>query len=176
MNHIEFYLNPVEDRDASNEAGHYVTKDVEMLKITIPGGNLVVEKVVTDALRSEYSAIYEQWKKGEDIPENGSALKLWPPISPAHLKNCIALHIRTVEQLAEAPDNLLKSIGPGAAALKRKAADWLKAASDIGVSTAEIEKLKVRIDELETENKDLKADLAELLDDKPKRGRPKSKE
>lgn len=48
--YVDFELRPEEDREESISQGMPVFKDVEYAVITMPGGGLVVDKVISDDL------------------------------------------------------------------------------------------------------------------------------
>ena len=51
--YVEFELRAEEDRNESMKSGYPVFHDIEIAIITMPGGNLVVDKVVSDELLNE---------------------------------------------------------------------------------------------------------------------------
>lgn len=149
--YLQFETVSVEDRAASVEAGHPVYKDVHYVNVTAPGGsNTVVRKPArkfleqkrNDTFYQHYKHVYEAWCEGQDEPVEGTPLKMWPPITPAQLSTCIAANIRTVEDLAAAPEQALSKMGMGARALQQKAAAWLSSASGDGKAAEEIAQLK----------------------------------
>ena len=181
--YIEFKLVAVEDREASIREGRFVAKDIEYCTIIPVGdganGNLSVEREVDDTIRRRFSAQYEAWKKGQEMPVEGSPLKLWPVISPAQLEMCLRSNVRTVEDLASLPDQFLSKLGMGARALQNKAKDWLNSGASQGKITEELSALKVALEELkrQSEEKDqtiqnLISELSSSREGKP-RGRPR---
>lgn len=167
--YVRYETRSVEDRDASITAGHYVGKDVDFALITPQGSKDVVERVVSewfDNLASQvqqqrfkrewlegYREHYSAWKKGEEIPESGSAIKLWPAVSPSQIKAILNARVRTVEDLAAANEQTLAQIGMGARALKQRAIEWLASATDTGKQAEAMAALK-------TENEGLKTKIA----------------
>ena len=95
--YVDFELRPEEDREQTIAQGMPVFKDVEFAVITMPGGGLVVDKQITDALLDEWKhgdnrrkppspfalRAYEAWKEGREAPVNGTDLKNWPGVTPA---------------------------------------------------------------------------------------------
>ncbi len=186
--HVNFELRAQEDREASIKAGHPVFKDVEFAIITMPGGQLVVDKIIDDALLSEWKngsnrkppspfalTAYQAWKSGLEIPVNGMDLKNWPGITPAQIKMCHGTNIRTVEDLATANEEAKRRMGMGALALINKAKAYLenaesnKSSEAISSLQVEMEAMKAEIARLKDENGTLRSEL----EDKPKRGRPR---
>jgi len=173
---VQFEIRAIEDRNASIAAGHAVYKDVEFVKITPPGGNLVHEVAVTDQHRERFEKQYDAWKRGVEIPVDGTSIRMWPPATPSVVEMCIAARIRTVEELAEANSNALTRIGMGAQALKEKAAAWLKEAETRGVIAEENADLKLQLNEQAVAIDELRAELARLTADNPAKrgpGRPR---
>lgn len=169
--YVRFERKPLEDRAASLAAGQYRTKDVDMVIITPVGTKDEVEKVVADWLAQSkqqvqegrlspefgehYAKAYEAWKRGEEIPLDGTPIKTWPVISPAQRQNCIAANVRTVEDLATANGEALTRIGMGGQELRQKAETWLKASSSVGVVVQANAALNARVAGLEAQVKNL---------------------
>jgi hypothetical protein len=100
----------------------------------MPGGGLVVDKQITDALLKEWRhgdnqrkppspfafTAYEAWKEGRDAPVNGTDLKNWPGVTPAQLKTCQNATIRTIEDLAAANADTIRKLGMGGVAMARR--------------------------------------------------------
>lgn len=147
--YVTFSLQAEEDRDAMAKAGHVVMKDVEYVDmIPIGDSKTVVVKRVDEAIRDRYRAIYDAWRKGEEIPEDGTPLKHWPILGPAQLKNVLRMQIRTVEDLAKASEDSLMGMGPGARGLKQRAEEWLLAAKTTGIPALEIGRLADEVKDL----------------------------
>jgi len=186
--YVRFEYRAVEDRQASIEKGHYVSKNIAIAFITPAGTKDITERDAEDWLNNltnlshqgqvnpqwpvHFRNMYDQWKRGEELPESGTAIKGWAVISPADQQNIIAANIRTVEDLAEASEQAMTHIGMGARMLKEKAKKWLESAHDNG-------KVVQKVTALEAENADLKRTLSEMMErmaaleaDKPRRGRP----
>jgi hypothetical protein len=164
--YVTFERRAVEDRNASQAAGHYVAKDVDFVTITRAGSSDNLEQEVatwfaelekrvrqsqfpSEWLR-QFREAYRAWSEGEEIPETGTPIKTWPPASPAQIKSLLAVGIRTVEDLASLPDSELPSIGMGAIALKQRAAAWLSQAASTGRGAEEVAQLRQRVLELES--------------------------
>lgn len=169
--YVRFKVVPVEDKAASLAAGHYVAKNVEFALITPPYTKDVVEKKV-DAWISQLqldvrSGRYPQawldenlkyldaWRKGQELPPNGTAIRGWSMISPAQQETLIHMSILTVEDLAGVNDEGARRIGMGSLDLKNKAKAWLAQRADKGPLTIEMAAVKA-------ENAQLKASLATM--------------
>ena len=191
--YVDFELRPEEDREQTIAQGMPIFKDVEFAIITMPGGGLVVDKQVTDALLQEWRhgdnrrkppspfafTAYEAWKEGREAPVNGTELKNWPGVTPAQLKTCQNAIIRTIEDLAEANADTIRKLGMGGVAMAEKAKSYLSSAEN-NKASEEVASLKVKMESLveAIDKKDRQIeDLLERLDDTPKkRGRPRKEE
>lgn len=166
---VEFYIQAVPDRSASQKSGHAVYRDEEYVRITPPGGNHVWEGAVTETHKRRFERQYDAWKKGLEPPVDGTPLKEWPPITPGQMHTLTGLHIRTVEALAKCPDQVLQRAGMGAYALRDKARAWLESAENHGQVAEEVSALRVENQALKDRLEQLEAAVAA---NKPKRGRP----
>lgn len=181
--YVMFEVRAVEDRDASIAAGQYKTRDENFVLITPQGSKDRIERVAHEWFDSmdeqvrqnrmpadwvrQFKAAFEAWKAGREIPVEGTAILTWPVLSPSQSKSCIDAQVRTVEDLAAANEETLNRIGMGARALKEKATVWVKSAGGNGKVVEEIASLKasnadlkLRNESLETQIKDLAAQVA----------------
>ncbi|MEY2667680.1 MAG: Myxococcus phage Mx8 [Pseudomonadota bacterium] len=121
-----FYVDAQEDEEASKRTGKRIFKDVEMIEIRIDSRD-IRNRPVTQDDRLAYPRQYIAFKDGLDQEAaEGFPLKQWPPIRKGEAETLYMNGIRTVEQLALAPDARISILGPFAA-LKQKAKDWLEA-------------------------------------------------
>jgi FtsZ-binding cell division protein ZapB len=167
---VSFEKVPVEDKEASLKAGHYVAKDVEYANTLVSTKDITTQKVSVwianmeanvragrykPEWRDQNLKKLEAWRNGQEIPLNGAAILGWPVISPAQQRTLIGLNVLTVEDLAAINDDKARQIGMGSLDLKNKAKAWLAQRSDKGPLTIEIAALK-------SENNTLKASLQSL--------------
>lgn len=180
--YVSWEYRPVEDRNASIAAGHYVSKDVAFATITRPGSRDTLDKealVWLAEIREKgrkkeipatwfpaFEASFKSWQTGEEAPVTGTPIKGWPILSPAAQKDLISSGIRTVEDLASMADGELGVIGTGAVSYKAKAKAWLTAAEGSGKTSEQIATLTQQVSDLTAlttklieENKALRADL-----------------
>lgn len=183
--YVEFELRAEEDRAQTIEQGSPAFHDVEFAVITMPGGGLVVDKKITpelleiwkrgDGQRKKANPFalesYNAWKEDREAPVDGIDLKNWPGVTPAQLKTCQMASIRTVEDLASANADTIRKLGMGAVALKDKAASYLESAQG-NKSSEEISAMKVQIEALMEQMDKKDEQIASLMDQKPRRGRP----
>ena len=180
--YVVFEVRSVEDRNASIEAGHYVAKDVNFAIVTRPGSRDSIEieaepwlaslkqkgsgpnPVIPPSWYKGFASAYEEWKKGNVVPANGTPIKGWGVLSPSLQETLIRGGFLTVEDLAIAGDSELANIGTGGISLKLKAQAWLEAAQNAGKSAERITELATKVADLTAlveklieENKSLKA-------------------
>ena len=168
---VTFELRPEEDRQASIDSGSARFRDVEFAIITPAGSKDRVERKVADwfqhlerEVQSERFPIewlnhfkekFKAWKEGRELPVDGTALARWPVITPAQLKDLQGLHLRSVEDLASANEEVIRRLGMGGRALKQQAVEWLAAANDVGKVAARVAALEASKTDQEQIIKDL---------------------
>ena len=159
----EFYYDSVEDKDASDKAGHPVYRSVEMVLVHQPGDRLNIPNLpVTDRLRERFARHYEAFKKEEEMPEvDGTPLEMWPGINPAQKKTLKIMECHSVDQLAEIPDNILQDCGIGMVALRAKARNWI----EIRDGSSSVVSMKNRLQKLEERSIEQDEKIAELRDE-----------
>jgi hypothetical protein len=187
--HVEFELRPVEDREASMQAGQKIMRDQEYSLIFPRGGKDKVRKAVPQPpeegrmpsleyqeFMARFGKQYQAWKAGLEIPVEGTDLRQFRLLTPAQIENCRTYHIYTVEQLAEASEEAITNIGMGSRNLKMTAQRWLEFGDKGGKSVSRIEELEAKNHDLEELNKQLTAKVEELqvnVNEPRKPGRPK---
>lgn len=180
---VAFDTKPVENKEASREAGCVKYRDVEYVHLLNPGDrNSHVHRPVRDADRERFAKQYEHWKKGLETPLEGIPLESWAGCSKSQVEEMRHRHVRTVEQLASMSDANAKALGLGYPELRTRARDFLEAAkgeapllalraenSDL---RAEVERLKEALAESQREARALR-EAAEDEGETPRRGRNK---
>lgn len=156
-----FSLRPVENKSASNQAGRPIFREVEWVKIYIPGDKTtVVSKKVTDEHRERWPEQYQAFKRGQDQPIIGTPLEQWPIVTRAQVMEFKALQIHTVENLASLSDDAISRIGMGTRDLVERAKAFLVAAEEgardsqiaakLEAANQKIDAMAAQIDELAT--------------------------
>jgi hypothetical protein len=170
---VRFVRQPVDDVLATKRAGIYVSKDVDFAYIAAPysRGDEHVKKAsefitslpakvrtgqMPQDVADRFKRQYEAWLNGQELPLDGVAIKGWSVISPAQQAMLIERRILTVEMLAQANDEGLRSIGMGAMSLRNMAKNWLAQAQDKGP-------LVIQMASLEQENAVLKGSIDTLM-------------
>jgi hypothetical protein len=176
--YVQFEMRAVEDRSAPTTDGVTRMVDKAWAIVRAPGSKDAIEKLATewlDQLKAyardgripsqwpgEYRNAFEMWSKGEELPVQGTAIKTWPPLSPAQRKNVLAAGILTVEDLANANDEIRAAIGMGGNTLQQMAQKWLEEAKDKGATAKALEAAMVKLAEMEALVKSQTEALAEL--------------
>lgn len=152
---VKFYFKSVEDKTASKEAGHPMFVEKEYIEIRVPGKrDPQVARPAHAGDKSRFPEHYRRFKDRVEQPETGWPLVEWNGI-PRSYVDMLAFHnIKTVEQLASAPDSAVGAI-QGCMTFKQKAQEALANAAD-GAQIADRQR------ELEKENEALRADNADL--------------
>lgn len=193
--HVIFERRAEEDRQASIEAGRYISRDVDYAIVTPSGSKDRVERVVSDwfsmlagevraerwpqAWLDQLKSGYEAWTRGQTPPENGTPLSTWPALSPAQVKNWAQIGLRTIEELAEANEEALTAYGMGARDMKSRAKLFLENAGDSAALVAKlraseelIASMQVRMESLEAQLKASAMENAKGASAKPAEANP----
>ena len=160
--HVEFFLS-----DAKGWEGK------PFVRIIIPGDkNTIIEQPVREDHKRRFPRqwLYFQAKQSEqDTAPIGTSLEQWSKDDPENLnrgwvEELQILKFQTVEQVASASDGQLQRIGMGGTGLREKAKAYL-AKKNRSETAEELDNTKKQLAELQ-------AQMASLLADKPRRGRP----
>ncbi len=103
------------------------------------------------AFRGRWAVIepkYRNWKQGEKLPEEGTALASWPFLNVDEVRAFQAAGIRTVEEVAGMNDAAMGRVAVPAIREKRKAARQLLENADKVEMQTQIEALQKQIAEL----------------------------
>lgn len=143
--HVVFEQKAIEDRNATIEQGKLVLKDVDYVKIYRSGSKDYVEKIATEWLNecdrmaresppqwppdwaTAFRKAFQQWKAGQEVTPIGFPIKHWPMVTRAQAENLMLARVYSVEELAEASEEVLSNLGLGGRALKERAKAWLEA-------------------------------------------------
>ena len=177
--YVTFEYRAEEDRAASIETGHYVSKDVPFVLVTPMGSKDRHESPADewfarreqDAAEgrfprewlSAFKGAFAEWKAGREVPLNGTSVANWPVASPSQVKMLLDLKVRTVEDLAEANEETLNRLGMGGRTLKQKAQDWLASANDMGKVSEQLAGLRADNEALKQRNEQLEKQLREVI-------------
>ena len=160
---VAFGLYPVKDGKASAEAGRDVYKDVEFVRIAVPGDrNSLFFQPADKMHRQRFPKAYDSFQKREKNPIEGTPIDHWPPVSRSVALNLKAMHVSTVEALAEVHDGLIDKLGANARELRTKAQAWLREAQE-GAAAA---KLASENQKLQDQLASMQAQIVALQDSK----------
>lgn len=92
---------------------------------------------------------YSAWKKGHEIPIDGTPLSNWPGLNAAQAEVFRKLAIQSVEQVATLPESVMSKVQlPGIREIKAQAQAFLDAQGDAQIAT--------RLADVEAENASLR--------------------
>lgn len=166
--YVTFEVRPVEDREATMRNGHFTAKDVVFALITPQGSKDRIERIAEDWVKlnfthanegrmplewaQAYDRAFKAYREGREVPEIGIAVVNWPAVGPAEVKALLDANIRTVEDLANANESALTTIGIGGRALKQKAIAWIDSAGSVGKVAFELDALRQKVADIESRN------------------------
>lgn len=158
---VTFYMDAVEDPEASAKEGRPMFRDRPMIKIITPGSRDEYNAPATRDYQQRFPRHWAAFKRQQTDPEQGTPLKEIPFLTVAQIKSLEAINCRTLEQLAGMSDvNVGK--GMGLVQLRDRAKAFLAAAQDAAPITALQTKLEERENELETQKRRIEALEAKL--------------
>jgi len=173
--HVEFFMDAVENRSKSAQAGRPIFDDVEMIRIRIAGDPKSVlvapaksASSVRDSIsnqRMTYAELhaepYQAFKQGIDYVGSGTPLAELPFITKARAEELKRVNIHTAEALAGLDGANLGKIGMGGRELKEQAQVWLdnaKGSADVTRLAGENAALKEQMDALQAQLEAMAAD------------------
>jgi hypothetical protein len=164
---VLFYTRTVEDKERTLSEGRKCFKDVEFVRIMIPGDrNPAADRkvqrggndITDDTLR--FPRQYARFKNQQDQPiHDGTPLNLWPGISGSLVEELKFINIHTVEQLADLADTYVGKI-PLGQSLKNKAATFVLALKD----QSAVNKLQAALEERDNRIEVMEQNLAALIE------------
>lgn len=173
------------DDVATREAGRPVPKMVEFICITSHGSKDSSDQIVSEYLprkRREaeqglfnpewverFEKMYEAWKKGHEIPRDGTPILTWQMATREQNARLRALGITTVEDLSAIPDSGLGELGLDARILRDLARNWISEGRQKGINAQELANAQQKIRDLESVIGEMRVRLEAVEEDKPKR-------
>lgn len=147
--YVLFYMSFLQNQVKSEAEGRPIYDDCEFVKIFSPGDrNNVVDRPVRPSDRLRFPkqwAMFQTDKNSAQI--SGTPLAQWPIVSRAMAEELKYLGFTTVEQIAEARDDVVGKM-MGMRDLKNKAIAYIEIAKG---STKPIEEMQSKINELDTQ-------------------------
>lgn len=105
--YVEFFRKPVMRPGKSREAGRAVYEEVDYVRIHVPGDkSSVIERPLSEQDVFRFQDRYNKWKAGQAEAVTGTPLSALPGMNASKVEEYKYFKIITVEQLAEANDNL----------------------------------------------------------------------
>lgn len=156
-----FFIEPVPDDKATEEAGAVRLREQEMVRIVVAGDMLnIAVSPVTDDLKQRFSLQYDNWKtKRIDQHIEGTPLKNWPMIPAIRVAEFNAAGVFSVENLSDISDGNIHKLADGRV-WREKAIAWLKSAKDNGAAAkyaADNERLRGDMAEMQKQIDELRA-------------------
>lgn len=130
-------LHPAKSHAAGRPV--YVDTPIVYIRVKDDETNSRIPHIVTDEHKQRFPKEWKAFEASIADVEIGSPLRMWPPITPAKLKEFQGAGILTVEQLSEASD---KQIGAEADVWRRRAREWLNPNEELDKLRAELAALK----------------------------------
>lgn len=150
--YVEFYRKPVLQPGESRVAGRAVFKEVDYIRIHVPGDKgSVIERPVTQQDEFRFTDRYAKWKAGQEEAVTGTPLSALPGMTPSKVEEYKFFKLVTVEQLADANDNLGSKFMSFQADKQRA-----KAFMEVARNNAPIEKMNEELQKRDAEIENLR--------------------
>jgi hypothetical protein len=152
---VRFYKRPVQQDQASLEAGRPIFKDFDFVQICVAGDSLT--EIDTYALPSHKTRFPIQWanymnRQGANDQEVvGTPVTEWPLVSKSQAEELRAMKFQTVESIASASDQQLQRMGMAAGMSPFAFRDKAKAFLNLATNAAETDKREYEINSLKEE-------------------------
>lgn len=143
---VRFYLHPVLDKTQSETRGRPIYVEKEYVEISVPGSRGGVKRRATHQDKERFPKHYAAFQNRVSVPEEGTLLAEWPPISRSVVEELAFHNIKTVEQLASVSDALCQQF-MGGGLYKQKAQKWLDNANS-GLTVQKLQDELAQRDEL----------------------------
>lgn len=171
--HIEFFVETVEDHQATREAGFPKFKDVEQVRIKMVGDKNTVLVNPADAYsfdpehreqmtyKQRFPRHYAAFLEGRQFLGDGTPIDQLPGITGSKIAEFKAQNIHTIEALAQMDGPLLNKLGMFAREWKDKATAWLGKAKESAIDT----KLAQQNEALQAQLRIMEEKLAQIQSD-----------
>lgn len=105
--YIEFSRDPVLHAGKSREAGRAIYEERDFIRIHVPGDKTsVVYREATEQDIQRFKVRYDKWRSGQAEAVSGTPLAAMPGMTPGKVEEYKFFKIVTIEQLADANDQL----------------------------------------------------------------------
>jgi hypothetical protein len=181
---VRFYQREVENEYLTTQEGRPIKYMADFVRIEVPGNmTSIIDTVANDGHKKRFPIQWAQFLNektsgGESSDVQGTLLRDWSLLTSAQASELRHFKFYTVEQVANASDQQIHSLGMAVGmspfAFRDKAKAYLANAKDSGVVMAQAEELKKRdlqIQEMQDQIARLMASMAQPGKRGP--GRPK---
>jgi len=161
--YVEFYRKPMQHEAKSRDAGRAIYEEVDYIRIHTPGDkSSVVDRPINALDVQRFTDRYNKWKAGQAEAVSGTPLTALPGMTPAKVEEYRYFKIVTVEQLADAPDNLGQKFMSFQQDKQRAKAFMEVAANNAPIErmNAELQQRDAKIEELMTRLDAMQAQLS----------------
>ena len=155
---VKFFNSYNENKEKSMAAGRAVFDEIPSISIQYPGGDETVRKIEPQDV-VEYPELYAAFQAGNTPVDSGTPLAEWPPMNGSAMRELQHLGFKTVEQLADANDDIKRRLGPLSKFIKI-AKDWLAAANS---SQFEVTSLKQQLERAQRRTEKLEEQVELLM-------------
>ena len=150
--YIEFSRKPKLHPAKSRDAGRAIYEEVDYISIHVPGDkSSVIERQVTEQDIQRFTDRYKKWKEGQTEAVTGTPLNALPGMTPSKVEEYRYFKIVTVEQLADANDNLGQKFMSFQQDKQRA-----KAFMDVAANNAPIERMNAELQKRDAEIENLR--------------------
>jgi hypothetical protein len=156
---VKFYNKPRLDKTETEKQGRPIFKEVPFVRIQTPGNkDNIMSRPAMEMDKQRFSEHWRRFLAREEAVVEGTLLSEWGGVTRSQVEEMKFFSIYTVEQLAAMPDSNTQNM-MGLAMLKQKAGTYLED-SDKNATSNELSALR-------SESEAMKAQIAELLANKP---------
>lgn len=157
--YVEFLREPILHPGKSREAGRAVYEERDFVRIHVPGDKTTVcVEPMHELNMIRFKTRYDKWKAGQAEAVIGTPLSALPGMTPAKVEEYKYFKLITVEQLAEANDQLGQKFMSFNADKQRA-----KAFLQVAAGNAPIEQMNAELAKRDDEIETLKAQMAALM-------------
>jgi len=155
---VRFFFAYNENKQKTAEAGRAIFDEIPSISIRWPGGDETVRRIEPQDMQ-DYPDAYKAFIAGSEPVDSGTPLAEWPAMNGSAMRELQYLGFKTVEQLANADDNVRRKLGTLSKFIQM-AKDWL-AASDS--SQMEVMALKQQLEREQKRTSKLEEQLEILI-------------
>jgi hypothetical protein len=156
--YVEFFRKPVMQPGKSREAGRAVYEEIDYVRIHVPGDkSSVIERPLSSHDVFRFQERYNKWKAGQAEAVTGTPLSALPGMNASKVEEYKFFKIVTVEQLADANDNL-----GGKFMSFQQDKQRAKAFMDVAANNAPIEKMNAELAKRDAELEELRSMVTAL--------------